>query len=150
MKFTAVEIGQILGGDLGPLYREGERGVVINQERDWIRHRYTQLRSMVGRDGLRSQLDAMDRARAEWVEKNVSAAPPEHVFLIVYSEGHGRTVVGVSTDEKRARRAGKGKNWYGGDCDVEKHRVNAPVVYEQSSRVIEPTPKKRKRSKRAG
>jgi len=68
-KFTPIEVGQILGGGFEETY--GRLGKKVERERAWLRHRYTILRSWIGTDGLRSFTDATDRARADWVEKNI-------------------------------------------------------------------------------
>lgn len=145
--FTPREVAQILEGPISYGSGEGPPGLStrVYNERLKITKRFCELhKPNIGsvQHGARAQ------ARAEWISQNLIV---DRAFLCFYSEGHGSTVVvGVFPTEKAARSAGKGKDWYGGDCGVEKHRVGGPVVYDRSSKVIAPAKKPAKKRTRAG
>jgi hypothetical protein len=144
--FAPLEVAQILGGDISTFSEcFSER---VNRERALIHNRYIE-HFRVPND-LSVQHDASDRARAEWVKKNLIT---DRAFLCIYSEGHSDLVTGVFPTQAEAQRAGKGKNWYGGPCEVEEHRVRGEVIYGRSSRVaarvVGDGKRKRKRVKKS-
>jgi len=149
MKYTPTELAQILGGSITDhldARKTFSARVTAARNRIWKLYfaKHRPKRSM-----LPEHLEAgAQAARAEWIEKHFAPTVSGFVYLSTFCEGNGPArVVGVFTDEKLARAAGKKKNWYGGDCGVEKHRVNAEIVYGESSEVLDRRPKRKKRAK---